>query len=148
MIPSASSTNLAEELRASVSRFVRTTRQHADVLPVSRAETLRHLRIEGPQTMAALAVSRNVSHQSVSRMVGELEKLGLVVRGENPADARGFVIALSEAGRQRLDEDMDHRRTIIAAAIDTGLSRAERNALAQLPAILDRLAERLDDSIS
>ncbi|WP_425955625.1 MarR family winged helix-turn-helix transcriptional regulator [Xylanimonas sp. McL0601] len=137
--------DLAEALRTAVSRFVRAVRQRADSLPPSRAETLRHLQTAGPQTMAELAVARDVSHQSVSRMVGELERLGLVARRPNPADARGFLIALTAEGRLELGADQTARRSLIGAAILTALDDDERAMLATVPALLDRLVDALAD---
>lgn len=134
---------LGEALRAAVGRFVRATKAQADAMPASRTETLGHLRRTGPQTMAELAAARGVSHQTVSRMVGELEQLGLVTRGAHPTDARGFLIALSPAGEAALDAELRSRAQHIGSAIDTALSPRDRQALGRLPGILDRLTQQL-----
>ncbi|MDP9829501.1 MarR family winged helix-turn-helix transcriptional regulator [Kineosporia succinea] len=135
--------DLSQALRLSISTFVRATRAQADALPASRSETLRELARSGPQPMAALAAGRGVSHQTVSRMVGELEQLGLVTRAPNPTDARGFLIAISPHGQAALDADQQARHHRISAAITTALTPSERQTLAQLPGLLDRLTEAM-----
>ncbi|HEX7660998.1 MAG TPA: MarR family transcriptional regulator [Pseudonocardiaceae bacterium] len=93
----------------------------------------------GPQTIAQLASWRGVRHQSMSRMIAELEQLDLIDRAPNPSDRRGFVIAISRAGRAALDRDRRGRRDLLATAIRTRLSKEERRALAAIPGILDKL---------
>ncbi len=132
--------DLAEELRAAIGRFVRATRAHADGLPPARAQAMGHLSREGPQTIACLAGRHGVRHQSMSRVVGELESLGYVTRAANPDDARGFVIALTPAGEAALEADRAARRAWVATAIETRLTPAERAILLAVPALLDRLA--------
>ncbi len=134
---------LSEALRRSVGGFVRATRSRADALPRSRSETLGQLARSGPQSMTALAADRGVSHQTVSRMVGELEQLGLVTRSANPDDARGFLIAISARGQAELEADQRARRDRIGAAITAVLTPAEQQALAQLPELLDRLSQAI-----
>jgi DNA-binding MarR family transcriptional regulator len=141
--PPSDTTNLAEALRSAVGRFVRTTRSRAGTPPSSQAETLRRLEREGPQTMADLARYRGVSHQAVSRAVGELERLRLVERAPNPADARGYVLTLSADGRAAVEADRASRADAIARAIATGLSPSERRALTRVPALLDALSDAL-----
>lgn len=131
---------LAEHLRGAVGRFVRATRSRADSLPRSRAETLGELARHGVRSMPELAAARQVSHQSVSRMMAELERQGLVAREPNPADARGFLFAITSHGRAVLDAERRARRDVIEAAIADALTPAERRALAEVPGLLDRLA--------
>jgi len=132
--------DIAEELRVAVGRFVRATRAHADTLPPARAAAMGLLGREGPRTIAWLAERHGVRHQSMSRIVGELESLGYVTRVANPSDARGFVIGLTAAGEAALDADRAARRARVATAIETRLTPAERAILQAVPALLDRLA--------
>ena len=131
--------DIAEELRVAIGRFVRATRAHADTLPPARAGAMGYLSREGPQTIAWLAARHGVRHQSMSRIVGELESLGYVARTANPADARGFVISLTAAGEAALEADRTARRAWVARAIETRLTPAERAVLLGVPALLDRL---------
>jgi DNA-binding MarR family transcriptional regulator len=65
-----------------VGRFVRATRANADVLPPTRAEVLAQLERDGPCSIAELAARRGVRHQTMSRMVADLEQLDLVARAK------------------------------------------------------------------
>ncbi|GAA0442117.1 MarR family transcriptional regulator [Actinoplanes capillaceus] len=135
---------LAERLRQSIGRFVRTTRAGADTLPPTRAEALGVLLREGPQTIAQLAARRGVKHQSMSRTVGELEALGMVGRAASPDDGRAVVITLTEAGTAALESDRVARRRLMADAITTRLSPAEREMLNVVPLLLDRLSAAIE----
>jgi DNA-binding MarR family transcriptional regulator len=135
---------LAERLRQAIGRFVRTTRASADTLPPTRSEVLGLLQREGPQTIAELASHRRVKHQSMSRSVGELEALGLVARAPSPSDGRAFVITLTDAGAVTLEADRAARRRLMADAITTGLTPAEREMLHAVPALLDRLSAAVE----
>ncbi|MET0931679.1 MAG: MarR family transcriptional regulator [Aeromicrobium sp.] len=135
------STDVAESLRSAIGRFIRATKAHADSMPPSRLETLGHLNRSGPQTMVELAEARGVSHQSVSRMIADLEQLGLVVKKSHPTDARGFLVTLSPEGRSVLGAEHLARADIIAVAIDATLSKRDQQLLARVPAILDRLSD-------
>lgn len=134
---------MAEELRAAIGRFVRATKEHEDGMPPSRLETLGRLQRSGPQTMAELAESRGVSHQSVSRMVSDLEQLGLVARKPNPSDARGFLIDFTDSGRRALADQRRARAEVISDAVTSALSKRDQQLLARVPALLDRLSEAL-----
>jgi DNA-binding MarR family transcriptional regulator len=130
---------VAEALRQAVGRFVRVTRAQADTLPPIRAEVLGQLERDGPQTIAALATRRGVRHQTMSRMVGDLEQLGLVARAPNPADARGFVISIAVGGQAALETDRAARRDWLARAIADRLGAKDRQAVADIPRLLTEL---------
>ncbi|WP_250006607.1 MarR family winged helix-turn-helix transcriptional regulator [Actinoplanes sp. M2I2] len=131
---------LAERLRRSIGRFVRTTRAQADALSPTRAEVLGALHRDGPRTIAQLAAGRGVRHQSMSRTVAELEAAGMVGRRAAPADARAFLIGLTDAGATALEADREARRRWMADAIATHLSPEERDVLRAVPGLLDRLS--------
>jgi DNA-binding MarR family transcriptional regulator len=131
---------IAEELRVAIGRLVRATRAHADTLSPARAGAMGYLSREGPQTIAWLAGRQGVRHQSMSRVVAELESLGHVTRSPNPSDARGFVISLTAAGAAALDADRAARRSWLAQAVETRLTPAERAILPAVPPLLERLA--------
>jgi DNA-binding MarR family transcriptional regulator len=132
--------DIADELLVAIGRFVRATRAHADSLPPARAQAMGYLSREGPQTIAWLAARHGVRHQSMSRIVGELESLGYVTRAANPSDARGFVLSLTAAGEAALDADRAARRSWVATAVETKLTPAERAILRAVPSLLERLA--------
>ncbi|MGW7578146.1 MarR family winged helix-turn-helix transcriptional regulator [Streptomyces sp. NPDC054765] len=133
--------HLAERLRTSTGRFVRTTRAHADTLPPPLATTMGLLDREGDASTASLAQRRGVRHQSQSRTVKDLENLGFIARREDPQDRRGFLVTLTQQGRTALDKDRRARRDWVAQAIDTLLSPDEQTQLSALPQLLDRLSD-------
>ncbi|MFC5927940.1 MarR family winged helix-turn-helix transcriptional regulator [Micromonospora vulcania] len=120
---------------------MRSTRTETKTLLTPRAEVLGQLVRNGPQTIAELAARRGVRHQTMSRMVGDLEQLGLADRAPNPADARGFVISLTEAGQAAVDADRAARRDWLAQAIALRLDEDDREALAHIPQLLTKLVE-------
>lgn len=133
----------AEQLRAAIGRFVRATKEREGPVPPSRLETLGRLHRTGPQTMAELAEARGVSHQSVSRMVADLERQALVTRTPHPLDARGYLIELTEAGHRALVAQRRARAALIADAIRETLTKRDQQILARVPALLDQLSEGL-----
>lgn len=133
--------DLAEELRRSVSFFVRNTRARADVLTRSRAEALDQLDRAGPQTIRQLADHLAVRHQAMSRTVLELEEHGLVTRTQSTTDARASIIEVSAAGQRALHHDQQARRDVIGDAIATRLDADELASVRMMPALLRKLAE-------
>jgi DNA-binding MarR family transcriptional regulator len=131
---------LAEQLRASIGRFVRAARAGADTLTPPHAQALGLLDRKGELSIAALAEYRGVRHQSMSRTVMELEELDFVERRRNPLDGRGFILALTAAGREALDRDRRARRDWMAQALGELLAPEERAQLSALPELLDRLS--------
>ncbi|WP_433824704.1 MarR family winged helix-turn-helix transcriptional regulator [Actinoplanes sp. CA-015351] len=136
-----SEADIAERLRQSIGRFVRTVRAQAESLPLPQAATLGALGRAGPQTIAQLAAGRGVKHQSMSRTVGELEAHALVTRTPNPHDKRAVLLTLTTEGVRALEADREARRRWVAAAIEARLTEDERHALHAVPDLLDRLCE-------
>ncbi|MEU2348856.1 MarR family transcriptional regulator [Modestobacter sp. NPDC049651] len=77
-----------------------------------------------------LATRFRLDKSTVSRQVGDLERRGLVVRGQGPAGGgRGQVLRLTPAGRRLLDEAAATRRTELARRV-AGWSEDELAAFA------------------
>lgn len=131
---------LAENLRQAVGKFVRGIRSQAETPTTSQAETLSILDHNGPTSIADLAGRRNVRHQSMRLVVGQLEQGGLVSKTQNPADGRSQLLSLTEKGRRTLSQAREARTREIAASIDTRLSEQERCTLRDAITLIDRLA--------
>src|SRR4051812_44198419 len=54
---------------------------------------------EGPLRLSQVAARLGLDLSTISRKVAQLERAGLVERGEDPADRRAAAIALSVSGR-------------------------------------------------
>ncbi len=131
---------LAEELRRTVGDFVRGVRGAADTPSAAWSDTLGELDRRGPMTVAALARLRRVRHQSMRLVVARLEADGLVARTPDASDARGQVVAATEAGRAALAASRAARTRRIADGLRRHASADERRAVATALAVLRRLS--------
>jgi len=66
-----------------------------------------------------------INQSNVSRLVERLDRLGLVSRERSASDGRSFVIALTELGRESLEQVTRRRREEIAAVL-AAMSDAQR----------------------
>ncbi|MBP0617683.1 MarR family winged helix-turn-helix transcriptional regulator [Jiella mangrovi] len=62
------------------------------------------IRIEGPQSVAAIAKEVELTHTAASRLVDRLVKAGLLDRAENPEDRRQKRLTLTPKGFALLEE--------------------------------------------
>lgn len=78
-----------------------------------------------------------LSQPALSRMVARLVSRGLVARAADPADGRGVLLSLTEAGRQAQRRVGRRHARGVAAAVSRSLTSDE---LAQLESLCVRLA--------
>jgi DNA-binding MarR family transcriptional regulator len=137
-------TEVATALRLAIGQFLRRFRQlPADGdLTVSESSVLSRLDKGGPATASALAVAEQISAQSLGATVAALEQRGLVTRASDPDDGRRIVVTVSPAGRALLRDRRDTRTAQLAAALEQFTS-AERNRLAAVVPLIERLAETI-----
>lgn len=133
-------TQLAHDLRRSVSAFVRAIRQDTGTLRSAQSEALDLLDSLGPMNVAALAENRGVTHQTMRLVVAGLAANGLLHQNADPADHRSRLATISVAGRAVLARERQARASRIKEAIQTMLSPAEQKLLRAAIPILDRLA--------
>lgn len=130
---------IAERLRSTLGRFVRSVRAQADTPTTSQSETLLLLEQSGPHSITDLATRRNVRHQSMRLVSAQLEAEGLVSRMPNPADRRSQLLSLTEKGRESLSRSRETRTLKIATLIEERLTDEERRLLEAAIQIIDRL---------
>lgn len=130
---------LAEDLRATLGRFVRSVRTQANTPTTSQSETLSLLDRAGPLTVAELAERRNVRHQSMRLVAGQLETEGLISKMPNPADGRSQLLSITDNGRAELSRAREARTSQIADLIEERLSEEHRRTLATAIRIVERL---------
>ncbi|MER8188490.1 MarR family transcriptional regulator [Kitasatospora sp. NPDC094015] len=70
-----------------------------------------------------LACTVHLSQSALSRLIGRLEKAGLVERAICQADRRGIYVALTDAGRTRYREARPLHREILARTLTDGDAR-------------------------
>src|SRR4051812_29755226 len=133
----------ADRLRRTVGDLSRTIRR-IEGTPGGHLETLGLLDREGAQSIAQLARSRRIRHQSMSSTVAELEAQGLVTRSPDPADKRGVLIRLTDAGSAMVDESRRTRSTLLFDAASRVLTKQEREQLAGSAELLERLRTALE----
>jgi len=132
---------LAADLRFALNRLNRRLRhqQLGDDLTVSQLSVLAVLAREGPLTAGDLAGKEHVRPPSMTRIIVALESVGMIERGENPADGRQVLVGLTPAGRSRAEAETAARERWLAQQLDT-LTKEERQLLREASAILNRLA--------
>ena len=89
-------------------------------LGVSEYEVLERLAGEEfaeQRRMQELGEALHLSQSALSRVVGRLEKDGLVQRGMCPDDRRGIFVCITPAGRERYEEARPAHRTALADAL-------------------------------
>ena len=132
---------LASSLAVSVSRLSRRLRKerHSDLSP-TQLSALGSLMRMGPLTLGALARSENVQPPSMSRTVGCLEDMGMVVREPDPDDRRHVLLRVSEPGQELLNAERKRRDAWLAQRL-IELEPQERAVLREAAVILERLAQ-------
>jgi DNA-binding MarR family transcriptional regulator len=94
---------------------------------------------EGPLRLGDLNRNVLLSQPALSRMVDRLAERGLVERKADPADRRGVLLSLTEAGRDVQREIGRRHARSVAQALTAELSPAE---LGQLEIICQKLVSR------
>jgi len=100
---------------------------------------LSHLADQGRATSSALAAVVQVSPQGISLAARELERLGFVVRVPDPEDRRRTWLELTDAGRQKLAQELATGHAWIGRAIEERLTPEERTALEAAIPVLRKL---------
>lgn len=114
---------------------------HGARISMSQAFGLHELDTDRPLSQRELAERLNLEKSTVSRMVAEMEREGLVVRERDSANRRFYRLRLTQAGRDRhaaIATGMhDHFNRAVSA-----MSAAERDALLTgLPALVKAMRD-------
>jgi DNA-binding MarR family transcriptional regulator len=89
-----------------INRYLRSMGTNQSENPVTRVQwlLLRHLQRNGSCTIGELAEHLDVRSSTMSQMVDRLEKNGIVYRSAGQKDARVKTVALSEKGKEIIQE--------------------------------------------
>ncbi len=118
-------------LRRALHSMRRDVREQVDLTP-SRHRLLRVVaRSAEPQRQTALAAALEVVPRSVTSLVDDLERAGLVARQPDPTDRRATLVAVTEQGRAVLAE-ADRQRRRHAEALMARLAPDEQTELLRL----------------
>lgn len=140
--PSERSTQLADRLHSAAIHVLRYLRTEDEALGLTapKLSALSVLVFRGPLTMGELAKAEQVTPATISRLVSELERLGLVSRSGDAADARIRRVSPTAEGVALLKEGRRRRVARLANAVHA-LGAGER-------ATLDRAADLLEEMVS
>lgn len=108
-------------------------------LTASRLSALSVLVHAGPLSMGELADAEQVRPPTVSRLVGDLERAGLVLRLADPDDGRVQRVRATPEGRRLLERGRRRRVGALARRL-SALSEEERDLLARAAELLEGLA--------
>lgn len=143
--PSASPhTDAADRLHTAAVRLLRRLRVDDDAggLTAPRMSALSVLVIVGPQTMGALATREQVRPPTMTRLVQEMTRDGLVRVVPDRDDARVRHVHATAKGKRLLIAGRDRRVQRLATAI-AALPAAQQQLLDEAAALLSELARTL-----
>jgi DNA-binding MarR family transcriptional regulator len=124
-------------------RFVR-REDVAAGLSAPQLSALSVLVYGGPQAIGALAAAEQVRPPTMSRLVDDLEHLGLAERVEKPGDRRVYQVRVTDAGRSLLEEG---RRKRLARLVEI-LGGATPSELRALESAAETIVRLTDSTIS
>ena len=96
----------------------------------------------GPRTIGEMAAAEQVQPPTMSRLLREMERDGLIARERDADDQRVVWITSTRTGQQVLTRGRELRISALSRAIGT-LQEQERRALLAGLAVIDKLLETL-----
>jgi DNA-binding MarR family transcriptional regulator len=133
----------ADRLHSAAIRLLRRLRRSdADTgLSAPRLSALSVVVFRGPITLSELAAAEQVRPPTITRLVQELERAGLLERLPDPSDRRVVRVRATAAGRRLLAAGRTRRVQRLADEIDR-LSAEDRRALARGVEVLWNMTSR------
>ena len=131
---------IAERLHSAAIHLLRRLRREDDAsgLSAPRLSALSVIVFGGPITLGALAAAEQVRPPTMTRLVQELEKDGLVTRVAVEGDARSVLIRATPRGTRLLHEGRARRVRRLATDL-AALGAAELHILARAVDVLERV---------
>jgi DNA-binding MarR family transcriptional regulator len=90
---------------------------------------------------ARLAKAERLQPQSLSRLIAQMDRDGLIKRRPDERDRRTLILEITAAGREALSHDMTARRAWLEGAMRRVLLPGERAMLAHAAVAMLRLAD-------
>lgn len=128
-----------------LSRRLRSERPESTV-SLSALSLLSTLYRSGPMPAARLAQAERLQPQSLSRLIAQLDRDGLIKRRPGKEDRRTLILEITEAGRRALSHDMTARRIWLEGAMRKVLVPGEREMLAHAAVAMLRLANEGEEA--
>lgn len=138
--PPAGTLRLADRLHSAAIHLLRRLRVEdaAAGLTAPRLSALSVIVFRGPLTLGALAAAEQVRPPTITRLVQQLEREGLVERLPDQTDRRVTRVRASTRGRRLLEEGRARRVERLAADLAV-LPAADRRLLARAAEVLDTM---------
>jgi DNA-binding MarR family transcriptional regulator len=111
-------------------------------LSLPQSITLFQVAEFGPLTVSALQERMKRSQATTSHLVSQLEKKGLLARGDDPEDARRTLVKLSKKGQQLVDKVEAIRRQGFERVMGALTPKVRRQLEDALWATLQSLEEK------
>jgi DNA-binding MarR family transcriptional regulator len=136
---------VAQHLRRSLGRLVRTLRRHDDdELSPTSASILFTVAREGPLTAGDIARKERLAKPSVTAAVERLVEAGLVERRSDDADRRMVWVVITSAGRRRIDARRARRTAWLASRLQH-LDPTDLAVLARAADIIDGITAPVEE---
>jgi DNA-binding MarR family transcriptional regulator len=133
--------DLAPRLRLAITRMARRLRQEAGTdLSPSQAAALATIERHGPLSPSELAERERIKRPTATRVVGHLEKAGLIARVRDPEDGRSSILSVTGEGRSLL-RGLRERKTAYLARRLGELDPEDRRALERAAELLEGMLE-------
>jgi DNA-binding MarR family transcriptional regulator len=134
---------LAPRLRLAITRTARRLRQEAPSagLGPSQLAALATIERHGPLGPGELAQRERIKPPTATRILGHLEKAGLVERVRDPADGRCSILSISREGRALLRRVRAHKTAYLAHNLQQ-LDDDDVAALERAADVLERMLEQ------
>ena len=144
--PSDTAIDTANQLHRNALRLLRLPRgtRSTEGLSLSKLAVLGHLYREGAATATLLAAYLRVQPQSLTRLIGDLDRRKLITRRPNEADRRQNLLEITDKGVQLLTEEVQGQRTKLAQTIAEKLTPTEQEVLRLACGLLDSLAAAIE----
>jgi DNA-binding MarR family transcriptional regulator len=115
--PSPKAEETADRIHSAAIRVLRFVRREdaAAGLPPAQLSALSVLVFAGPQSLASLAAAEQVKPPTMSQLVAQMERKGLVTR--MPLDRRSIRISATEKGRRLMEAGRKRRLAKLTQAL-------------------------------
>lgn len=137
--------DLADRLHSAAIHLLRRVRRTDPLagIPAAQLSALSVL-MGGPRTVGELAAAEQVRPPTMTRLAQEMERAGLVIRQEDPNDARVVRIRWTTKGEKALSDAREMRLADLEKRL-RGLSASDLAALERAVGILERIVREDDD---
>jgi len=135
----------AVRLRRAINRLARQFNTSAtdEGLTPTQASVLMLIAGRGPIGISELLRREHINPTMLSRVVGRLDEIGLIVRTPDPDDLRSASLTATDEGRQAYERILAQRAETVSRSAGR-LTAAEHAALIRALPALERLAEETD----